>query len=76
MTIRPLRHELSREAIDLMQAQRDAGQTPAPIHLMLVHESNGREVGEIACRGNGLGEWVTGNGDQITCPGCLETVHS
>ena len=76
MSLRPLRHELSREALDLMQAQRDNGVTPAPVHLMLVDDSSGREVGEVACRGNALGEWVTGNGDQVTCSGCLEMVHA
>ena len=76
MSLRPLRHELSRKTLDLMQAQRDNGITPAPIHLMLVDDTGGHEVGEVACRGNALGEWVTGNIHQVTCPGCLEMVHA
>lgn len=76
MGVRRLRHELSADTVALIDAQRANGLTPLPVHLMLVHESDGREVGEVACRGSALGEWVTGNGKQVTCPGCLETVHA
>ena len=73
--IRPLRKRLSDEAIELMAEQRAAGRTPMPIHLMLVEETLEREVGRVAC-GRGLGEWVTGATEQVTCHPCLEQVHA
>lgn len=55
---RPLRRGLSDEAVALMAEQREAGQTPLPVHLMLVNDTGPRERSRSACRG-GLGEWVT-----------------
>ena len=72
--IRTLRRQLSDEAIALMDEQRANGVTPAPIHLMLVDESGPHERGRTAC-GGGLGEWVTGASEQVTCDACVEQVH-
>jgi hypothetical protein len=73
--IRPLRHRLSDEATILMAEQTAAGLTPLPIHLMLVDDSGPRESGRAACDG-GLGEWVTGDVEQVTCQPCLQQVHA
>lgn len=73
--MRPLRHRLSDEAVALMAEQSAAGMRQMPVHLMLVDESGPRERGQTAC-GGGLGEWVTGDGGQVTCRPCLETVHA
>jgi hypothetical protein len=73
--IRPLRKSLSQEAIDLMNEQRAQGFTPLPIHMMLVEETASGERGRTACN-RGLGEWVTGAIEQVTCPPCLEQVHA
>ena len=73
--IRPLRRRLSDEAVALMDEQRSAGHTPMPVHLMLVEETVERERGRVAC-GRGLGEWVTGATEQVTCDPCLEQVHA
>jgi hypothetical protein len=73
--IRPLRRRLSDESVALMDEQRAAGQTPLPVHLMLVDESGPQERGQTAC-GHGLGEWVTGAIDQVTCKPCVEQVHA
>lgn len=73
--IRPLRRRLPDEAVAMMDEQRAAGLTPLPVHLMLVDESGPREQGRVACDG-GLGEWVTGDIAQVTCPVCLEQVHA
>jgi hypothetical protein len=72
---RPLRHRLSDEAVALMAEEVASGLTPLPVHMMLVDDSGPRERGETAC-GGGLGEWVTGDGEQVTCRPCLETVHA
>lgn len=73
--IRPLRRRLPDEAVNLMDEQRAAGKTPLPVHLMLVDESGPQERGRTAC-GGGLGEWVTGDVDQVTCGPCIEQVHA
>lgn len=73
--IRPLRRRLSDEAVALMNEQREAGHTPLPIHLMLVEETATGERGRTAC-GGGLGEWVTGAIEQVTCHPCVEQVHA
>lgn len=73
--IRPLRRRLPDEAVALMAEQRAAGQTPAPVHMMLVEETEAGERGRVAC-GRGLGEWVSGDVDQVTCHPCLEQVHA
>jgi len=75
MTYRPLRRRLSDEATTLMDEQRANGLAPAPIHIMLVDDSGAREVGRTAC-GGGLGEWGTGDLEQVTCHPCLEQVHA
>lgn len=75
---RPLRKSLSDEAIELMNQQRADGLIPAPVHLMLVEEIDGQEMGQVACRdvAGSWGEWVTGAVDQVTCHPCLEQVHA
>lgn len=73
--IRPLRKSLSQESIDLMNEERAQGFTPLPIHMMLVEEDASGERGRTACDG-GLGEWVTGDIEQVTCRPCLEQVHA
>lgn len=73
--IRPLRRRLSDEAVALMDEQRAAGLTPLPIHLMLVEETVDGERGRTACD-DGLGEWVTGATEQVTCRPCIEQVHA
>lgn len=73
--IRPLRRRLSDEAIALMDEQRAAGHTPQLVHLMLVDEDGPTERGIVAC-GRGLGEWITGATEQVTCHPCLEQVHA
>lgn len=73
--IRPLRRRLSDEAIALMADQRAEGHTPQPVHLMLVDDDGSQERGRTACNG-GLGEWVTGDMDQVTCRPCIEQVHA
>jgi hypothetical protein len=75
VTLRPLRRRLGDEAIALMDEQRANGLTPAPIHMMLVDDSGPRELGRVACDG-GLGEWVTGDMEQVTCPACITQVHA
>lgn len=72
---RPLRHRLSDEAIALMAEQTAAGMRQMPVHLMLVDDGGIKERGRTAC-GGGLGEWVTGDGDQVTCLPCIEQVHA
>lgn len=73
--IRPLRRRLPDEAVALMDEQRAAGMTPLPVHLMLVEETTTGDRGRVACD-RGLGEWVTGDVDQVTCHPCLEQVHA
>ena len=73
--IRTLRRKLSDEAVALMDEQRAMGLTPHPIHLMLVEETPEAVRGRTAC-GRGLGEWVTGAVEQVTCHSCLEQVHA
>lgn len=73
--IRPLRRHLSDEAVALMDEQRAAGHKPLPVHMMLVEETVDGERGRSAC-GHGLGEWVTGAIEQVTCHPCLEQVHA
>lgn len=73
--IRPLRKRLSDEAVAVMDVERAAGLTQLPIHLMLVEETAVGERGRTACFG-GLGEWVTGATEQVTCQPCLEQVHA
>lgn len=73
--LRPLRRRLSDEAVEHMEQQRAAGYNPMPVHLMLVDESGPREIGRVAC-GGGLGQWVTGDVDQVTCKPCIEQVHA
>lgn len=73
--IRPLRKSLSDESIALMNKERAAGFTPLPIHMMLVEETETQERGRTAC-GHGIGEWVTGAIEQVTCHPCLEQVHA
>ncbi len=58
-----------------MDEERAVGLTPLPIHLMLVDESGPQERGRTAC-GGGLGEWVTGALEQVTCGRCVEQVHA
>jgi hypothetical protein len=72
---RPLRHRLSDEAVALMAEQAANGQRQMPVHLMLVDDGGLRERGRTAC-GGGLGEWVTGDAEQVTCHPCLEQVHA
>lgn len=73
--IRPLRHQLSDESVALMNEEVAAGMTPLPVHLMLVEEDGPVERGRTAC-GGGLGEWVTGAMEQVTCRPCMEQVHA
>lgn len=73
--IRPLRRRLSNESLELMAKERAQGFTPLPVHLMLVEETVEGERGRTAC-GRGLGEWVTGASEQVTCRPCLEQVHA
>ena len=75
MSIRPLRRRLSDESVALMAEQAAAGMRQLPVHLMLVDESGPQERGRTACDG-GLGEWVTGDVEQVTCRPCLEQVHA
>jgi hypothetical protein len=70
---RPLRRRLPDEAVAFHEEQRAAGLTPLLVHLMLVNTVT--ERGRTAC-GGGLGEWVTGDADQVTCRPCIEQVHA
>lgn len=72
---RPLRRRLSDEAVASMAEQVAAGHRQMPVHLMLVDDNGPRELGRTACDG-GLGEWVTGDVEQVTCRPCLEQVHA
>ncbi len=76
MSVRPLRHRLSDETVALMAEQAANGLTPEPVHLMLVDDSGPRERGRTACNDCCLGEWVTGDAEQVTCRPCLEQVHA
>lgn len=75
MSLRPLRHRLSDESVALMAEQTAAGMRQMPVHMMLVDESGPQERGRTACDG-GLGEWVTGDIEQVTCRPCIEQVHA
>ena len=75
MSVRPLRHRLSDEAVTLMAEQTAAGMRQMAVHLMLVDDSGTQERGRTACDG-GLGEWVTGDIEQVTCRPCVEQVHA
>lgn len=61
---RPIHHRLAGE-ID---------SSGLPVHLMLVTDDRPQKS-RTAC-GGGLGEWITGASDQVTCRSCLETVHA
>ena len=60
-------HGLPRAALELNAAYG------APVHLRLT--SPGGRSARGAC-GTGLGELWTGVAREVTCPGCLELVHS
>ena len=72
---RPLRHRLSDEAVAVMAEERAAGLLPLPVHLMLVDDHDPAERSRTAC-GGGLGEWITGDVEQVTCGPCAEQVHA
>ena len=55
----------------LSDAWAQSGMT---VHLMLVTDDEPQRS-RTAC-GGGLGQWITGAGEQVTCPECLETVHA
>lgn len=71
---RPIHRRLPDEAVALMAEQRAAGQTPSPVHLMLVDDADPRERSRTGC-GRGLGEWVSGDAAQVTCRTCLAVAH-
>lgn len=58
-----------------MAEERARGLTPLPIHLMLVDDNATPERGRTACDG-GLGGWITGDVDQVTCHPCVEQMHA
>ncbi len=79
--LRPLRHSLSQESVAYLAESKAKGEPLADIHLMLVDDSGEREIGKTAClwsdaRANPLGEYVTGDSQQVTCQACLEQVHA
>lgn len=81
--LRPLRHSLTTETVELLASYRArTGRTPTPVHMMLVDDSGPTEVGRAACVWAGgpaylvLGEYVTGASEQVTCRPCLEQMHA
>lgn len=57
-----------------MEALAIVAETGATVHMRLSHDDNGTYP-TAGCDG-ALGGWWTGVASEVTCPDCLEVVHS